>query len=238
MDGPDTLPPTSWSAILAGRRPDTAGYDEAWGLLFRTYYPVIAAYFERRAPDRPTATDWTDEFVAHWVEGGFDRVDPALGRFRNYLRRSLHNFHLNKVRRKPPERLWGLFRREADAGGFEPAAPDGPPEEAFERDFARRVLELALGRLLAYERTQQEAGRANWSHALVTAFYLADPRPSQADLAVRFGLTRKAVERQLDAARERLRGWIEAEVRPIVADDSELAAELALLASRCPPLSS
>lgn len=206
-------------------------------MLFRIYYPVIASFFERRAPDHATATDWADEFVARWVEGSFDRVDPDVGRFRHYLRRSLRNFHLNKVRSKPRERFWGLFRsREEDGGAPEPEASGGAPDEAFERDFARRVLELALSRLLEFERKQQEAGRGNYSHALLTAYYLSDEPPTQAQLAEQFGLTRKAVERQIEGARARLRTWIEDEIRPIVASEDEMPGELAALAALCPSL--
>lgn len=212
-------PTTRWTWLLAGRNAADSRYDDAWRYLFSTYRPVVEAYLRRHAPDPSTATEWTDAFLAAWVEGSLDRADPGAGSFRAYLSGALRNFRLKQQRTLGRSRVAAVPAEALDA-----VAGDEPPD-LFERDFARRLLELALDRLRRY----QEAARGeNRYHDLVRALYLdAGPaRPTLRALGERFGLTEKAAERQLEKARAKLREWLLAELRDTVAGDAELQAEV------------
>lgn len=219
---------TRWTFVLLGRRPGDSRYEEAWLYLFGAYRPVVEAYFRRHAPDAGTAQEWSDEFMAAWVEGSLDRADPGRGSFRAYLFTALRNFRHRAARtasRRPWS--WPWARRPAEA--LEHVGAADATRDLFERDFARQVLTLALEKLRLYQEAQRQAG--NRGYDLIRALYLdAGPeRPSQRALAERLGLTEKAVERQLEKARARLREWILAEVRDTVGDEDELRAELAAL---------
>lgn len=215
-------PTTRWSAVLAGRRPGDPGYEQAWTWLAHAYRPVIDAHFRRHAPDATTAQDWADAFVAAWVEGSLDGADPARGPFRAYLGAALRNFRLKALRPRP----WLGRATDPDALVGVPAAAEPDP---FDRDYARHVLGRALDSLRRY----QAAARSqdNRYHDIITALHLepAAKRPSLRELGERFGLTEKAVERQLEKARGKLREWILAELRETVAAEDEVQAELALL---------
>jgi len=220
--------------VVAGRDPDGSRYEEAWRYLFLAYRPVVAAYFGRRAPDAVTADEWTDEFLAAWVEGSLDRADPGRGGFRRYLFTALRHFAGRSgkaARRRGLRALLGLGVREA--------GPADPPDEsaedaarAFDRDWARQVLALALEKLRRYQELRRAQDPRSRPFDLVQAYYLPPPggaRPSQRELAARFELTEKAVERQLEHARGKLRAWLLDEVRDTVADEDEVAAEVGVL---------
>ncbi len=237
MSGPST---TRWTFIVAGRDPDGSRYEEAWRYLFGAYRPVIVAYFARHAPEQTTAAEWADEFLAAWVEGSLDRADPEKGSFRRYLARSLRNFRFKRHRDEKPRggiRTWlGLGGGGADDDGAPRIDPADEGAEDAERWFARawagRVLELALEKLRLYQRARRAQDGKSRPFDLVRAYHLpandAD-RPGQRELAERFGLTEKAVERQLDHARKKLRDWILQEIRESVADEDELGAEVEVL---------
>jgi RNA polymerase sigma factor (sigma-70 family) len=215
-------PTTRWTWLLLGRKQGEPRYDEAWRYLFTTYRPVVEAYFRRHAPDPTTALEWCDAFLAAWVEGALDRAAPEVGAFRAYLFTALRHFRLKQ------QRALGRARVAPMSDALD-AVADDEPRDLFERDFARRILELALVRLRRY----QEAARSsdNRYHDLVRALYLdAGPeRPTLRALGERFGLTEKAVERQLEKARAKLREWLLGELRETVSSDAELAAEVRAL---------
>lgn len=216
-------PTTRWTWLLLGRKAGDSRYDDAWRYLFTTYRPVVEASFRRHAPDPTTALEWTDAFLAAWVEGALDRADPQVGSFRAYLFTALRHFRFKQ------QRALGRSKISAVPGEALDAVPDDEPRDLFERDFARRILELALQRLRRY----QEAARSqeNRYHDLIRALYLDAglARPSLRALGERFGLSEKAVERQLEKARAKLREWLLAELRETVSGDAELEAEVRVL---------
>ncbi len=216
-------PTTRWSCVLAGRDPGDSRFQEAWSHLFETYRPVIAGFFRRSVRDAATAEEWTDEFLAAWLEGSLDRADPERGSFRRYLLRSLSHFR-GKARRRAKRRRWfGLFGREP-----EPADTDDAP---FERDFARCVLARSLEQLRRYQRLRREKDPAHRSYDLLHAAYLADDagQRSHAALAAHFGLGTKAFERGLARVRQRLQELILQELRETVEEPGELRLEIEAL---------
>lgn len=215
-------PTTRWTWLLLGRKPTDSKYEEAWRYLFAAYRPVVEAYFRRHAPDTNTALEWTDAFLAAWVEGALDRASPDVGSFRAYLFTALRNFRYKQERTRGREKTRAVEPETLDRAGGD----KDDPRDLFERDFAKRVLELALDRLRRY----QEAARSteNRYYDLVKTLYLeAGPsKPSLRTLGERFGLTEKAVERQLEKARSKLREWILAELRETVSGEDDLALEV------------
>ncbi len=219
---------TRWSMVLAGRSRDSSRYEEAWGYLFATYHGAIQKFFKRCTGNVTLAEDLTDEFIARWVEGKLDGADPGRGRFRPYLYRCLRNFQINHYKQVGRKTLWRrVLSLGRDSAGAELPDPTiQAPLEDLERDCFLRLLELALGKLLKHQQHQIEVGQPNHSHDLLMAYYVepdaAGVRPTHQQLAEQFGLSAKAVERQLSAAREKLRSWITFELLQCVGSESEL----------------
>ncbi len=219
---------THWSHLRRGRSPRDSHYEQAWQYLLARYRPVIVWYFDRHAPNRDLALDWTDAFIGAWVEGKLDGADSAKGRFRSYLFSSLTSFCKDEFRKRALRPTIGpeLLARLKDDRIEDPA-------EVHEREYARVVLTRALDRLRTLENRRQSKGVTILWYSLIQQYYIlpdsASERPSQQELAERHGLTAKAVERQLASARSQLRRWIEADLSQTVGSQEELNQELALL---------
>lgn len=222
---------TRWTYIVAGGKPGDQRYEEAWCYLVDTYRGVIQSYFIRHAPDPATATEWTDEFMAGWVEGKLGGADRNKGMFRQFLFGALRNFRYKQ------------YRKARTRGSSAPihenipdrSAPDS--DDAFQRDFTNQVLQGALGKLESYQRGRREKGSSSAHYDLLTDYHIKPAtraeQPTQQELAERYGLTAKAVERQLDQARQKLRDWILASLKELVSGQDELQEEIQLLLDHC-----
>ncbi len=217
---------TRWSWILAGRDPDSSRYDEAWNHLYATYRPLVEAYFRKHARDASLARDWSDEFLARWVEGSLDGADPARGSFRRYLLVALRNFRYGQQRQRKGR--WFSLDRPI------PDAESADAERWFNRQWAHHVVDLTLRRLEAYQQALIARGASGRPYDLLRARYLEGGTPSLTELGTRFGLSTKAVERGLAKAREKLRGWLLIELRDTAGGEEELASERALLLAHGP----
>jgi len=226
---------THWSHIRRGRSPQDSHYELAWQYLLARYRHVIAWYFDRHAPNRDLALEWTDAFIAAWVQGKLDRADKAKGRFRSYLFSSLSSFCKDEFRKRAlrPTVDAELLARMEDDRIQDPAG-------VHEREYARVVVTRALDRLRTLESRRQSEGVAILWHSLIRDYYMlpdgTSEHPDQHELAERHGLTAKAVERQLASARSQLKRWIEADLSQTVSSQDELQQELALLIRNSPGL--
>ena len=100
-------------------------------------------------------------------------------------------------------------------------------------DYANQIVQCAMRQLQEYESKRRAKGLRTLYHTLVTAFHIdpasANEQPSYQDLAERFDMTIKAVERQLDHARKKLRGWLLGQLQETVCGEEELQEEIQFL---------
>jgi len=251
---PANFKKTRWTFVRLGRSPENNRYEEAWRYLYATYRDVIVNYFNRHAPDRTTAAEWADEFMAAWVEGKLDGADENKGRFRHYLFGALRNFRYKRYREATARRNKSRLRRVITGalkrlrGGdarkqtarlhenmADPDAEDA--QQAFEKDYANRILKAAFERLRMYQEERNTRGNPTNYFTLLYEYHIqpssAEFQPTYQELATRYQTTEKAVERQLDHARKKLRGWIMTELRETVTSEEELQEEVHLLLKHC-----
>lgn len=145
---------THWSVVLrAGQGADARA---AWALeqLCRTYWYPIYAFIRRQGSDPHEAEDETQAFFAFLLEKeALRKVDPEKGKFRSFLLAALTNF-LNDERDKRQTLKRGGQRQiiSLDALAAEERLKLEPveqltPVQAFERRWARTLLEHVLHRL-------------------------------------------------------------------------------------------
>lgn len=229
------FPPTEllWSKILCARDPNSPGYAHAVSELCRLYWKPAYAYIRAvRGYANEPAKDLTQEFFAEVIDGGMlSRFKPERGSFRAYLRGALHLF-LAEQHRKASALKRGGGRRplSLDETEFEfaDADPTATPDEAFERQWERSLLDLALGDLRSELTTlgRDAQFRIFERYELFTP---SDGPPTYADLAREFGVKASDVDNWLRDCRRRLRELAVRRIREYVESDDEAARELGTL---------
>jgi RNA polymerase sigma-70 factor (ECF subfamily) len=213
---------TRWSLVLTGG----AGTDDAAREeLLCTYWPPLYAYLRRSGHDHEDALDLTQGFFARLLErNDLARLDPARGRFRSFLLASLRHFVADErerattAKRRPEFPLLSLDEL-ASGSGFEPV-DSTTPEQAFEREWIRRVLERALERLRSSVPDPQRFERLQ--------VYLTGEgeAPPQSEIADELGMSEGALRVAVHRLRHRFGDALRAEIASTVGSDEEVEDEL------------
>ena len=223
-------------AALAGPDPELRA--RAMETLAAAYWrPVYATLRLRHRMEPADAEDATQAFLGDaFARDWFQRYDPARGRFRTFLRTCLdrHVGHLREAAGRE-KRGGAASWVPLDAADVEPhLAAEPEVDAAFDREWARGVVALALGR---FESDARESGH----EVRFAAFrrYDVDPdgddRPTYAELATALGIPASQVTNHLHWARREFRRHVLETLREITADDAEYRAEAKLLLGGEPP---
>src|SRR5215510_6866748 len=107
---PGAFMTTRWNLILSGT--DSRNGDreirEALAELCRIYWRPIFFFIARRGYSPQDAEDLTQDFFVHILRGNWLRIaDPARGRFRSLLLKSLQNFLNDAVDRRKSRKRGG-----------------------------------------------------------------------------------------------------------------------------------
>jgi RNA polymerase sigma factor (sigma-70 family) len=146
---------THWSVVLAAKRNDSAEGSKALERLCRTYWPPLYGYIRRDGHSPEDAQDLTQEFFARLVEKDYlGYLEDQRGKFRSFLLTLLKHFLSDQRAKAGAQKRGGgkAFVSLDDTSAVEAdyqieATHDGNPEHLYERQWAKRVLEQALGRL-------------------------------------------------------------------------------------------
>ena len=226
---------TSWSRIARAGRSSPQERREGLELLCRQYWGPIAGYMRRALKVSAEETeDLMQDFFVHLLERDvMERADPEVGRFRHYIKEILRNFVLDSRRREGRLKRGGgraIVSIEAarEEGRVLDVAGSPSPEEALDRNWARRVFEIALERL---ESILIEEGRSE--DLDLFRRYIAplegESRPTYRDLGEPLGLSEWVVWKRLGQLRERLRSALGEEVERTVVEPGQVPEEVDLL---------
>lgn len=214
---------TLWTVVRHAHGPAAEAAQVA---LVERYSPAIRRYLGALLRDDAAAEEVFQEFALRLLRGDLRRVDPAKGRFRDYVKRTLINL-ANEHRARDAR-----WRRHVplDAAAADPAAPDdqagtghGQEDRAFEDAWRAELLGRAWE---ALEAAQRETGQPY--HA-VLRLRTECPDATSEELAGRLGQRLGAAvnaahaRKLLQRARERFAALLLAEVRRS-ADTDDLAA--------------
>jgi RNA polymerase sigma factor (sigma-70 family) len=219
------FPTTRWTLILAsheGGEAERAALEQ----LCATYWRPVYVFLRRKGLPPPAAEDAVQGFFLHLLEKDFlPRLDPARGRFRSYLLRSLEHYLVNLHERDSALKRGGGYRFvPLDTEEVErelPAAP-GTPLDAFEKEWALGVMERALVRL----RREYEDGTRKGRADVVLRFFGLDRAPTYAEAARESAMTVPQFKAALHRARARFREILREEVAATVEDDAEGEREI------------
>jgi RNA polymerase sigma factor (sigma-70 family) len=221
---------THWSVVLRAKEGDSHEAPEALGKLCQIYWPPIYAYLRRERHGPADAEDLTQAFFAHLLERKFlDHLHHRQGRFRSFLLAFLKHFlsdQRDKVRAQKrggghiPISLDSLDTAAREA--FEPA-DKWTPDQAFERQWARTILQRALDRL-------REEYAANDRLELFEQLKEIQPGPggsaSYAEIGQRLGLAEGSVKSAVHRLRQRHRQLLREEISQTLTRPEEIAEEV------------
>lgn len=245
--GPERFPVTRESAVLATRSADVAVRTRGMEALIRAYWRPVYKHLRVKWRAEPgDAKDLTQAFFARALEGRmFERYDPAQARFRTFLRTCLDRFVSNE--RKAARRQkrggdvitvpldWDAVEGELEGG----AAATEPAEEAFTREWARSLFELAVTTLR--ERCEAKGKQARYRlferydiEAASNEGEGDSGRLTYQDLAREAGVPVTQITNELAAARRELRSILLEMVRDTTGSDAEYRDEVHALLGHDP----
>jgi RNA polymerase sigma-70 factor (ECF subfamily) len=227
---------TRWSLILTSA--DLGGDDQkaqqALAELCRLYWRPIFSFVCRRGHSTQDAQDLTQDFFVMMLEGNWLRhADPARGRFRSLLLKSLGNF-LNDAAEKRHARKrggdvqfvsWDDWMAEAPSQltVSSQALESWPAERLFDLRWAATVVEQALRRLRE-ECESQKKLRA--FEALQSCLGAEREDVSYPTLSQTLGVPEATVKRLVHRLRQRYRTLLREEVAETVANPAEVDDEI------------
>jgi RNA polymerase sigma factor (sigma-70 family) len=226
---------TPWSKIFKarGKGPDarTAG-----AALYRQYWPPVFLMARRSGRTRHEAEDLVNGFALHIVEhDALATLDPARGRFRDWLKAAFRNFLLSEIRYHDAKRRGGGYLKlstdEIDREEqWALTAPDRTPDEVYDCRFAHELVSRALERVKAEYSAVQ---RGDWYEQLKGT--LVGGGPGYEQLARDLGVAEGTLRKRAVALRGRYSRHLDDEIRSVIADtvdpDEERRALHAVLAS-------
>jgi RNA polymerase sigma-70 factor (ECF subfamily) len=221
--------------VLAAGEQNTPQSAEALERLCRTYWYPLYAYVRRRGYSHEDAQDLTQEFFARFLEkGSFSLADPARGRFRTFLLKSLQHFLADDWKREHRAKRGGgtfeipLDSLEAESRYAAELTDTMTPERAYEERWAATLIEHVLEQM---RQDCNRAGKERLFQALEDFLWGPAPSRSYAVLAKDLGLTEVALRAAVHRLREQYRERLRAEVAHTVSEPGEVNAELRYLIS-------
>jgi len=224
---------THWSVVLAAGDSASPDSQEALEKLCRQYWYPVYAFVRRQGYSPEDAKDLTQGFFEKLLEKKFlHSVAREKGSFRSFLVVAVKHFlanardHLNAVKRGGRVQIISLDEVVAERRYSVEPSLDEHPERAFDRAWARGVVDQALERL--EERTRQ-SGRSEEFEGLV-GFLSAPPEPHEyKKVADTLSMSPEAVSMAVLRLRRAYRECVRSEVAQTVATPAEIDGELAYI---------
>ena len=231
---------TSWTQVLAARDAPTGESRRALEALCRAYWYPVYAFVRREGLSPDDARDATQGYFAELLEKDYlDDCDPAKGRFRAFLIRSVRNF-LSKDRDKA--RAWkrggraDFVRLDNDVENryhLEPAN-QLTPEALFERRWALMLLERVLDQL---RHDQVRRGRGPEFERFKQFLTGEEPQTPYRAVAAELRMSEAAVKTSVHRLRRLFGEMLRDAIAETVADPADVDDELRHLLRALTPFS-
>lgn len=223
---------THWTLVLRARG-QTPEARVALSDLCETYYRPVLHFLQREGRTAEEARDVAQEFFARILsQGGFDRADPELGRFRSYVLGALKHFvsdrrkHEGRLKRGAGTTTRSLALDDRDDSDGTLQIPDPsqlPPDALFDRTWALTVMARALD---ALEKELTASGKGDQFAALKQWLVGDVPTHSHADAARQLSLSEGAIKVAIHRLRKRFRETVRSEIAQTLREPSLVDEEL------------
>jgi RNA polymerase sigma-70 factor (ECF subfamily) len=222
------FPATRWSIVRDARDANSTDCRRSLETLASIYWRPVYAYLRSKwGRSIEDAKDLTQEFFVEMTRlNVLDRLDPASGSFRSYVRAMLDNVVRGEHRRATAQKRGGdrLHIAIDVEAGVEPAT-EGDADQVFQREWAGSLLRESL-RVMKAEYRNRGADAAYEIFLSVVVEPPPEGPPEHKVLAEQFGVTLTDVRNALYRARKRFRQHVLDQVLETVTNDEEAAAEM------------
>lgn len=225
------FPLTNPSVLFRAKSDDVEVRGRAFEQLARVYYRPVYKHLRlmwRKTPEE--AEELTQHFFVHALEREiFASYDGSKARFRTFVRVCIDRTTLNYDAAQHAHKRGGkvtfadvdTHEAEAEIAAAECNAGGLDAEAAFEREWARSVLALAVDRTRA---TLATAGKSRRFEAFAL-YDLSDDEVSYADVAAKLHVPVTTVTNDIARARKAFRAAVIAALRELTASDEEFEHE-------------
>jgi RNA polymerase sigma-70 factor (ECF subfamily) len=225
---------THWSIVLTAQGESVAA-QEALEKLCRIYWWPVYSFIRRQGTGPEEAEDLTQGFFAVLLQRrDFDTLRAEKGRLRSFLLVSLKHFLADQKRRAMAiKRGKGqplIPLEDLRTGGEVDVEPSGPQtaEQIYERRWALTLLDNVFRHLGDEYRKADKAALFDWLKQLLPD----EPEaPSQAEIALKMGMTENAVNQAFHRFRQRYQSLLREEIAQTVAMPKDVEDELRHLIS-------
>lgn len=228
------FPRTHWSRVAAVKGEASTERQEALNFLAERYWKPVYCYVRRQGYEAIEAEDLVQEFfLTAFAKELFAKADPARGRFRNFLLKSLQHFLANEWRdarakkRRPAEGFVSIHELASETGPV--VVPKNPqtPEDTFHQTW---LCELVLRVLRTLEQEYLAHGKQIHIELLkkrvIAPILEGEEVPSLRELAESYALSVKDVENRVITARRAYQRLLREEIRVYASSDEEVTAEI------------
>lgn len=229
----ERFPVTRSTLLEEIRSPDLETRRRALGSLIQVYWRPVYGYLRLRwGRDRQDAEDLTQEFFLRAMEGDFfERYDPAIARFRTFLRTCLDGFMANTQRAANRQKRGGgsvWLSLDFDLAEAELASVSVQGEAAmdqfFHQEWVRSVLTLSVSALKEHcEARGKPVAFEVFSRYDINS--VGSDRPTYQSLADALGQPVTQITNLLAYARKEFRRIVLEMLRELTASDAEFRAE-------------
>lgn len=221
---------THWSVVLRAGDPQDPEAHASLAHLCQTYWFPLYACVRRHGHPPADAQDLTQAFFAKLLEKEqIALADPARGRFRTFLLRSLENFlrshhrDRNTQKRGGGRQIISLDAQTAEERYADEPNATGTPAQLFEREWASTLVEQVLEQL-RLEFTAN--GRLELFDNLEPHLWGDAGSMSHAEIAAPLGMTVVAVRVTLHRLRQRFHDLLRGAIAATLQDPAETEDEL------------
>jgi RNA polymerase sigma-70 factor (ECF subfamily) len=197
------------------------------------YWPPLYAYARRDGLSPHDAQDAIQDFVYQLIRrNDLATVSPDKGRFRAFLLVALKNFLVSRMRKeqtlKRGANAQRIYLDSLEMESFDPfeLSDQLSPDKAFDRQWAKTIMSLALERLRGEHKSPQQA---RLFAALQPMLADGGRLEKESELASQLGVSPTALASAALRLRRRYRALIEDEVRRTLNRPADLEAELRAL---------
>jgi RNA polymerase sigma-70 factor (ECF subfamily) len=227
---------TQWTMLFQAHHGTPEEMSDALRMMMLRYEGAVHRYFLKAVADPEVVRELDQEFALRFLKGKFLKYDPRLGRFRDYVKRSVRNLMMDHYRKQDKTRRLDTDLEHKLVGSL---GPDELEEQIISA-WRDELLDRAWNALEALEK------RTGQPHHTILKCRTRNPNLTSDQMAKQLGadlgvsLTGGALRNRLQTAREKWVGFLVDEVKaglrtPSREEVEEELAELRLL-KYCKPV--
>ena len=202
----------------------------AWEKLARAYWKPLYVFLRRKELDHDTAADAAQGFFAHLLNREFLRkIERGDGLFRSFLLTSLPNWRIDQHRSATAQKRGGnspmIPLHEIEEFTGDQRGINDSPEEAFDRRWARAVVDNALEKL--HDRLKNRGREAHFLK--LRGLFTGEGTEPYVNIASDLGTTEGAVQQAALELRREFGTALRQEIGLTVTDKDQVDGEIRYL---------